>query len=87
MPPRQRHAKKDIESALQAAEAKGFRVKKSEGGRAHAWGRLICPVQGEEHRAHQMSIPSTPKSPSAAARRILHFVDKWQHCIEGSEES
>ncbi|NNM60388.1 MAG: hypothetical protein HKM04_11330 [Legionellales bacterium] len=51
---RPRHPSKEIEAAIQYAEERGWRYKKT-GNSAHAWGRLLCPHQ--EREGCGMSIP------------------------------
>ncbi|KOR31678.1 hypothetical protein TI05_12080 [Achromatium sp. WMS3] len=50
------HPKKDIESALQHAEANGWRV---ECGGSHAWGKMYCPYNNKDCRCGEFCITST----------------------------
>jgi hypothetical protein len=71
------HPKKEIEAALQHAEALGWRVKV---GGSHAWGRIFCPYNSADCRCGEFcitSIWSTPKNPGNHARAIRRVVD---HC-------
>jgi hypothetical protein len=70
------HPNKEIEKAIQYAESKGWRYKKA-GGSAHAWGRLLCPLQNREGCG--MSIWSTPRSPDTHAKQIRKRVDSCPH--------
>ena len=70
------HPKKEIEKAIQYAESKGWRYKKTSGS-AHAWGRLLCPLQNRE--GCSMSIWSTPKIPETHAKQILKRVNSCNH--------
>src|SRR5882672_3278667 len=73
---RTRHPSKEIEEAIKYAESKGWRYKKS-GNSAHAWGRLLCPLQARE--GDQISIWSTPRSEFNHAQQIRRAVDKCTH--------
>ena len=48
---RKHHPEKDIESSLNYAESRGWRV---EVGGSHAWGRLYCPFNDVECRCGQL---------------------------------
>ncbi|WBY02782.1 hypothetical protein PE066_04380 [Ramlibacter tataouinensis] len=72
---RSRHPKKEVEDALQHAEAHGWRVE--EGG-SHAWGKLYCPYDDEECRCGMFcvtSISSTPKNAGNHAKQLRRVVD------------
>jgi hypothetical protein len=72
---RARHPKKEIEAAIQYAEASGWRV--AVGG-SHAWGKLYCPYNEAECRCGQFcitSIWSTPRNPGNYARKLRRVVD------------
>lgn len=76
---RPRHAKQEIEDAIQYAERHGWRYQAS-GKSSHAWGRLLCP---ESSRAGcHMSVWSTPRNPMNHARQIRRLVDACQHDLE-----
>ena len=73
--PRTRHPKKDVEEALQHAEAQGWRI---EVGGSHAWGKMYCPYNDAECRCGEFciaSIWSTPKNPGNHARQLKRVVD------------
>ncbi len=71
---RNRHPNKEIEAALEYAEANGWRV---EIGGGHCWGRLLCPEnKGCRNRLFCANlIWSTPKNPQGHARNIRKWVD------------
>lgn len=72
---RARHPKKEIEAAIQYAEANGWRV--AVGG-SHAWGKLYCPYNDAECRCGEFcitSIWSTPRSPGNYARKLRRVID------------
>lgn len=77
--PRKKHPSKEIDSAIQFAESKGWRYKKV-GGSAHAWGRLLCPLQTRE--GCSMSIWSTPRNTTNHAKQIYQRVDNCPHRCE-----
>jgi len=74
--PRARHPNKEIEAALQYAEAKGWKVTKA-GKSGHAWGRMQCPKNSgcRDRKYCQRSIWSTPRSPENHAHLIRRAVD------------
>jgi hypothetical protein len=71
---RPRHPNKHIESAIQYAEAQGWRVQLSNG---HAWGRLFCPHSTREGCI--ISVWSTPRNPENHARHIRREIDLCPH--------
>lgn len=73
---RKRHPNKEIEQAIKYAESKLWRYMKP-GKSAHAWGRLLCPLQKVEGCA--MSVWSTPRNPSIHAKQIYRRVDACPH--------
>jgi hypothetical protein len=76
MSPRRRHPKKDIESALRAAEAAGWTVEEIH--RGHRWAIARCP-SGE----HAISVWSTPRDPVTLGKRIREQIEKCQHRLDG----
>lgn len=80
MTTRKIHPNKEIEKAIQYAESKGWRYKKS-GDSAHAWGRLLCSLNDREGCA--MSVWSTPSNADNHAKLICRRVDSCPH-YEGS---
>lgn len=73
---RDRHSKKEIEAALQEAEAAGFRV---ESGRGH-WGVMYCPSTDPDDRCAQpLWIWSTPKNVDNHAKQIRRYVTRCPH--------
>lgn len=80
MTKRNRHPRKEIEEAIQYAENQGWRFKKV-GGSAHAWGRLLCPLQ--EREGCSMSIWSTPRDSDIHAKQIQRRVDSCPHDYRG----
>jgi len=73
---RNKHPNKDIERAIQYALISGWRYK-AIGGSAHAWGRLLCPLQTRE--GCSLSVWSTPKDTVRHARQIRRRVDSCGH--------
>jgi hypothetical protein len=72
---RVRHPKKEVEEALQHAEARGWRI---EVGGSHAWGRMYCPYNNPDCRCGEFcitSIWSTPRSLGNHARQLERVVD------------
>lgn len=84
---RKRHPKKEIEAAVQYAEAQGWIVVE---GRGHCWGMLRCPRNDAECRCGafcMISVWSTPRVSENEARKIRRVVDGCIHRrIAGSEE-
>jgi hypothetical protein len=66
------HPKKAIREALNYAEKKGWKLRKS-GPRAHAWGVIFCPFG---HPECWMAVYSTPKNAETHARDIQRTVDR-----------
>lgn len=73
---RKQHPNKEIEAAVQYAEAHGWRYKKA-GNSAHAWGRLLCHLETRE--GCMMSVWSTPRNPYNHAEQIRKRVDQCPH--------
>ncbi len=73
---RKKHTCKEIENAIQHAEKLHWRYKAA-GHSAHAWGRLLCPLENKD--GCSMSIWSTPRSPEAHAKQIRRRVDLCPH--------
>lgn len=73
---RNRHPNKNIEGAIQYAEANGWRYKPA-GNSAHAWGRLLCKQQ--DRTGCSMSIWSTPKDTDNHAKQIRNRVNACPH--------
>ena len=73
---RKKHTDKEIEAAIQYAEAKGWRYVKA-GKSAHAWGRLLCPQQ--ERDGCSMSVWSTPRNAYRHAKQIRSRVKACPH--------
>ncbi len=73
---RKKHPKKEVELAIQYAENHGWRYKEA-GGSAHAWSRLLCPLENRE--GCSMSIWSTPRDSVNHARQICRRVDSCPH--------
>lgn len=76
MAKRNTHPNKVIEEAIIYAESLGWRYKKV-GNSAHAWGRLLCPV--EERAGCSLSIWSTPRSAETHAKQIRKRVIACSH--------
>lgn len=76
MSKRKVHPNKEIEKAIQYAESSGWRYKKA-GESAHAWGRLLCPLQTREGCG--MSVWSTPRSADTHAKQIIKRINSCPH--------
>jgi lysophospholipid acyltransferase (LPLAT)-like uncharacterized protein len=63
---RQRHAKKQVEDALRAAEKAGCVVEVRHSG--HVWGHVVAP------NGQRLRVWSTPKDADIAARIIRRFA-------------
>jgi len=75
---RNKHPKKEIETALSHAEAHGWRI---EVGDSHAWEKMYCPYKNTDCRCGEFcisSIWSTPKNAGNHARQIKRVVN---HCV------
>jgi len=78
---RGRHPNRDIEEAVQYAEAHGWKVVHS-GKSAHSWAKIRCPHNDRNCRngMHcQNGIWSTPRDPRDHARHIRQWVDRCIH--------
>lgn len=75
---RSRHPKKDVEEALQDAEAAGWVVGERRGHHGHAWGQMTCPGD-----CPIVWINSTPRNPQNHAKRLRRAVERCEH---GEEE-
>lgn len=78
---RKPHPNKEIEEALQYAEAHGWRVLKA-GKSGHAFAKMLCPSNDPNccGGMHCMtSIWSTPKDPGNHARKLKRIVDGCIH--------
>jgi hypothetical protein len=69
MPGRPRHPKKEVEEALEFAEARGWLVESPRPG--HPWGKATC---GREGHDCLVWIWSTPKSAANHAKRIQRAI-------------
>ena len=74
---RSRHPNKEIEKALQFAAGKGWRIKESIGGSAHAWGRMYCPLKTRDGCI--VSVWCTPRVPENHAKQLLQAVNRCSH--------
>jgi hypothetical protein len=72
---RPRHPNKEIEAAVQYAEAHGWTCTLSK--RGHAWGRLRC--RHHQRGGCQLSVWSTPASPQDHADFLRRNVDRCPH--------
>lgn len=73
---RKKHPNKELEAAVQYAEDHGWRYKEA-GNSAHAWGRLLCPLESRD--GCSMSVWSTPRNPFIHAMQIQRRVDFCSH--------
>ena len=80
MSKRNRHPKGEVESAIQYAEALGWRVVPGSG---HNWCRLYCPKATRE--GCQVGVYCTPKNAGNHARQIRNGVDRCPHTVKAKE--
>jgi len=83
---REKHPNKEIEAALRYVESKNWRVVKSKGNSAHAWGRVYCPARGNACISTERcitSVWSTPRTPANHAKQLKRMVDR---CLEMKEK-
>lgn len=79
---RPRHPKKEVEEAIQYAEAKGWRWR----AMGHS-GRLFCPQA--DRNGCQVGVNGTPRDSGNHAKQIMRAVDRCPHQDgqgEGSKE-
>lgn len=72
---RKQHPKKEVENALQHAEAQYWTI---EIGGSHAWGKMYCPYNDVECRCGEFcitSIWSTPKNAGNHANQLMRVVN------------
>jgi hypothetical protein len=69
-----RHPSRVIQEALTYARDHGWKVIKSGGGSAHAWGVMRCAGD-----CPQASVFSTPRVPANHARALRRAVDRCPH--------
>ncbi|MCH8490590.1 MAG: hypothetical protein LAT81_11765 [Oceanicaulis sp.] len=74
MAQRPRHPDKEIGSAVQYAQGKGWRFVK---GANHCWGRLYCAFADRDRC--RISVWSTPRIAGNHAIAIIRFVVKCPH--------
>jgi hypothetical protein len=69
------HPDKSIEAALKTLESLGWRVGKSKGRSAHAWGYVLCPANEKALCRNgvfcQMQVWSTPTDSERHAKSLL----------------
>jgi len=70
---RPRHSIKEVEAAVQYAEAMGWRC---DHPRGH-WGRLFCAHADRD--GCQVGVNGTPRNAEAHARQIKRAVDRCPH--------
>lgn len=71
--PIKKHTNKEVRAAIDYAISKGWLFTE---GNGHCFGRLRCGSAETEHKTHQFSVWSTPKSPENHAKLIISKVDK-----------
>lgn len=76
MTQRPKHPDKDIENAIQFAESKRWRYRKT-GKSSHAWGKLMCAEQSRS--GCTLSVYSTPKNGVDHANQIRRAVTRCSH--------
>jgi len=87
---RDKHLNNEIEEALQYVEDKNWRVEKSKGNSAHAWGRVYCPPKDNPCISSERcitSVWSTPRNPVNHAKQLIRMVDRCLKVREKKEES
>jgi hypothetical protein len=84
---RSRHPSKTIEAAIAELERLGWKVEKSKGKSAHAWGFARCPSNARNVCRNgvfcQNQIWSTPRNPEGHARELLR---KARGCVVEKDE-
>ncbi|MGP2522129.1 hypothetical protein ACTUSX_19865 [Pantoea ananatis] len=70
-----KHPNKYIQAAIEYAVSKGWDWV-APGNSAHCFCKLRCGNPEDEHRGHQMSVWSTPRSAENHAKQIRSMVDK-----------
>ncbi len=75
---RPRHPSKEIEAAVELAEARGWTVHLSSG---HAWGHLYRPLGSRD--GCRVSVWSTPRNAQNHAKGIRRAVERCPECHEG----
>ena len=81
----ERHPDKDIEAAIAEMAGAGWRIERSRGRHAHAWGKAFCPMRGRaEHLDCATSISSTPRSSANEARRLRQRIKRCQRLSEAA---
>jgi len=81
----ERHRDKDIEEAIVEMVGAGWRIERSRGRAAHAWGKAFCPMHG--HAGHldcATSISGTPRSGANEARRLRQRIKRCQRLSEAT---
>jgi hypothetical protein len=76
--PRSRHPNKDIEAAIQYAEARGWYFVRAG---SHGWGLFRCPHSGRD--GHEFMVQSTPRVARNHADLFRKVVRRCQHVAEG----
>lgn len=79
---RGRHPSKQIEAAIAYAESLGWRAVKS-GGRAHSWGRLLCPHSDQSGCI--VYVYTTPRDDDNHANKIRRLVDKCTCSVDNED--
>ncbi|ASB76831.1 TPA: hypothetical protein ACG0AS_002929 [Enterobacter hormaechei subsp. hoffmannii] len=69
------HPNKHIQAAIEYAVTQGW-VWVPPGDSAHCFCKLRCGNPEGEHRDHQMSVWSTPKSAENHAKQIIRMVKR-----------
>lgn len=70
-----KHSNKHIQAAIEYALDQGW-VWVAPGDSAHCFCKLRCGNPEGEHRDHQMSVWSTPKSAENHAKQIIRMVKR-----------
>jgi len=78
---RSRHPNKEIEAAVQHAEACGWIVEMSKG---HSWARLLCPLHTPDGCI--LFVWSTPRDNENHANSLLRSIDRCRHCHEEGDD-
>lgn len=83
---RRPHSKKEVEAALQYAEANGWTVEPKKGN-GHAWGRMYCPYNDADCRCGEFCIASIWSTPRSAGNHAQHLKRVVDNCTTHREST
>ena len=81
----ERHPDKDIDAAMVEMREAGWRIERTKGRSAHAWGKAFCPIgRDSRHMDCATSISGTPRSGADEARRLRQRIRRCQRLGEAT---